>query len=675
MFDMKRNFLQAVGLLMLAIYPLDSQAADAPAVVRTAGSGLWSAARTWEGGQLPQAGQRVQIREGHAVVYDIQSSAVLRSVHIGGTLSFASDKDTRLETGLIKIQAGDDVSEEGFDCEGHMQPPAHGAPRPALLVGTQLAPIDAAHTAIIRLHYIEGMNRETCPAIVCCAGQMEFHGAPVSRTWVKLGQPAKAGAREIELTEAVAGWRVGDRLIVTATTRQNKVKKTFKTSTHDGSQTEERLITSIDATRVTLDKPLEFDHFAEGDYRADVANLSRNVIVESADPDGVRGHTMYHQHSAGSIGYAEFRHLGKPGVLGKYSLHFHLVGDTMRGSSVIGASIWDSGNRWLTIHGTNYLVVRDCVGYQSRGHGFFLEDGTEVYNVLDRNLAVQAYITPPLPKQVIPFDKNDGSGFWWANCLNTFTRNVACDCDEYGYFFQAAKTADFDPVLPVRQPDGARKNVDIRTLPFVRFEDNEAHCQRRHAFNLGGGVPFGEPNVGGVGPDEQHPFLIRNFRVWNAHWAIHPVAPSVLLDHMDVYNAEYGVWRPVYDRHAYRNVQMEQVPEKFHYAFTTGRPQNDESAFPKPLAPRDDLPPATVITHVIPATGGKLLVQGVTSDNGVVSRVLINGQPARATVPNFAQWELTVDAPAAGDLTLTAHAEDEAKNVELTPHVRQLRAP
>ena len=66
----------------------------------------------------------------------------------------------------------------------------------------------------------------------------------------------------------------------------------------------------------------------------------------------------------------------------------------MRGSSVIGASIWDSHNRWLTIHGTNYLVVRDCVGYQSIGHGFFLEDGTEVYNVLDRNLAVQA-----LPRQ------------------------------------------------------------------------------------------------------------------------------------------------------------------------------------------------------------------------------------------------------------------------------------
>src|SRR5215470_13792067 len=99
-----------------------------------------------------------------------------------------------------------------------------------------------------------------------------------------------------------------------------------------------------------LDKPLELDHRAESHYRAEVANLTRNVIIESADPGGVRGHTMYHKNSSGSISYAEFRHLGKEGVLGKYSLHFHLAGQTMRGSSVVGASFWDSQNRWIMIH-------------------------------------------------------------------------------------------------------------------------------------------------------------------------------------------------------------------------------------------------------------------------------------------------------------------------------------
>ena len=36
---------------------------------------------------------------------------------------------------------------------------------------------------------------------------------------------------------------------------------------------------------------------------------------------------MYHRHSAGAISYAELRHLGKEGVLGKYPVHLHLAGD------------------------------------------------------------------------------------------------------------------------------------------------------------------------------------------------------------------------------------------------------------------------------------------------------------------------------------------------------------
>jgi hypothetical protein len=376
---------------------------------------------------------------------------------------------------------------------------------------------------------------------------------------------------------------------------------------------------------------------------------------------------MYHRNSAGSVSYAEFRHLGKEGVLGRYSLHFHLIGDTMRGSSVVGASVWDSGNRWLTIHGTNYLVVRDCVGYRSMGHGFFFEDGTEVYNVLDRNLAVQAFAAKPLPKQVLPFDKNDGSGFWWANSRNTFTRNVACECDEYGYFFQAAKTADFDPVLSVLHPDGKRRPVDIRTLPFVRFEDNESHTQRRHAFNLGGGVPFGKPNVDGVGPDERHPFVIRNFTAWDVHWAIHPVSPSLLLDGMDVHNAEYGVWRPEYNRHAYRGLHFDKVPDDNRYGFG-GEEPNKDADYPKPLAPVDDLPPVTVITRV-GRTKGKLVARGSASDDGAIKKVLVNGREARALAPNFAEWEVVLEDSGGDEVKLTAHAEDAAGNVEKVPHV------
>lgn len=224
----------------------------------------------------------------------------------------------------------------------------------------------------------------------------------------------------------------------------------------------------------------------------------------------------------------------------------------MRGSSVVGASVWDSGNRWLTIHGTNYLVVRDCVGYRSIGHGFYLEDGTEVRNVLDHNLAVQALRGKPLPKQILPFDQNEGSGFWWANSLNTFTRNVSCENHRYGFRFEATKTSRLDLTLPVEGPDGERHPTDIRTLPFVRFEGNEAHCDGLYGFNLGEGVNR-------VGPDEKHPFIVRDMKIWEVHYAFRPQVPSLLVEDMRIQRAAYGVYHPNYDRHVYRRMLISET--------------------------------------------------------------------------------------------------------------------
>jgi RNA polymerase sigma factor (sigma-70 family) len=514
-----------------------------PPVIRSAQSGAWSAAATWEGGKVPGAGARVMVRDGHRVVYDVKSDQVIRSLNIAGILTFAADKDTRLDAGLIKIQPGDEYSEEGFDCEAHVNAPAPGKPRPALEVGTPEKPIDARYTSLIRLHYIEGMSRESCPALVCCTGRLDLHGAPLSRTWVKLGETAKAGETTLTLAEAVTGWKVGDRVILTATQRNYKL----------GNFTEERLVAAIEGTKLTLDKALENDHLGTGEYRGEVANLSRNVVVESADPEGVRAHTMYHKYSAGALSYTEFRHLGKRDVLGRYSLHYHLVGDTMRGSYVIGNSIWNSHNRWLTIHGTNYLVVRDNVGYKSVGHGFFLEDGTEVYNVLDRNLAVAARRGKRLPRQVLPFDANDGAGYWWANSLNTFTRNVAADCDQYGFRYEATQTSALKLVFNVQQPDGTKQAVDIRTLPFVRFDDNEVHSNvGLYGLNLGEGVNR-------VGPDTRHPFVVRNMKIWDTHYGFRPQVPSLLVENMKIHRVAYGVYHPNYDNHVYRDMLISQT--------------------------------------------------------------------------------------------------------------------
>ncbi|HEY6167825.1 MAG TPA: G8 domain-containing protein, partial [Verrucomicrobiae bacterium] len=138
-------FLVSVLLTTQAVVAADAL------LVRSAKSGAWSDAKTWEGGKLPPAGAKVLVRPGHDVLYDMNSSQPVRSLHIGGTLRFATDRDTRLDVGLIKVQAGEDVNEEGFDCEAHLATPAPDAPRATLLVGTAEQPVEAKHTALIRL--------------------------------------------------------------------------------------------------------------------------------------------------------------------------------------------------------------------------------------------------------------------------------------------------------------------------------------------------------------------------------------------------------------------------------------------------------------------------------------------------------------------------------------------
>src|SRR6185295_13888258 len=121
--------------IRLALLSLVLIGARLPAdIIKSEKSGLWSEAATWTGGAVPGAGAKVLVRPGHAVLYDVVSDQALRSIFVGGTLRFATDRDTRLDVGLIKIQAGEECVEDGFTCDVHLQPPDPKMDRPALEV-------------------------------------------------------------------------------------------------------------------------------------------------------------------------------------------------------------------------------------------------------------------------------------------------------------------------------------------------------------------------------------------------------------------------------------------------------------------------------------------------------------------------------------------------------------
>lgn len=769
--------------------------------VQSKRDGNWSDPKTWVQARVPAAGDRVLVSRNTRVVYDAKRGDVLRLVQIVGTLTFARDRDTELNVAVLKVQNSDTCSENGFACDfegvntaGEPQAPRPGT-LPTLEIGSLDQPIPAEHTARIRLHYLEGMDKNDAPALVCCSARMELHGAPMSRTWVKLGANAAPDATEVTLAEPVTGWRVGDEVIITGSKKMAR-----RGSYRDGSDsmgTEGRRITKLEGQTVHLDKPLKLEHYGSGEFRSEVANLSRNVIVESADPAGVRGHTLFHSYSQGGISYARFAHLGKEGVLGRYAIHFHLIGDTMRGSQVLGAAIVDSHNRWITIHGTEYLVVRDCVGYQSVGHGYFMEDGTEVYNLLDRNLAIQAYQGKKLPKQVLPFDPNDGAGFWWANGRNTLVRNVACENDEYGYRYDMQHSKYFSSTLPVTMPDGKTKAVDVRTIPIWRFEDNESHTEGVYGLVVACNGNQ-QPDTGirdqkmldqinqidWTGPDTRHPHIIRGMKIWEAHYAFRPHSPSMLMENIRIHRVAYGIYRPTFDNQVFRNLHLSNAGgEPFNRGMDDASAQagiiavdgltiddflggnqmhpvvhmsdnnlsghaasyfrnvvwgksdgrrpvfnrggstrvdpfveqgvpyyildyygpgrhakivstkaanllndgnkyrqeppltGDESVvtevsdveWPTLLDPVDDLPPATIITRVV-RDGDKVLVSGVSHDNGEITAVTVNGGQAEivSKAAGVVDWKIQVSVPPDGKVS--AFAVDDAGNTEQTVH-------
>lgn len=411
------GLLLALAVLMAALFADLSTPARA-ASVSNLGSGNWSDKSIWPGGRLPSAGDAVEIAAGTAVTYDAASATVERLV-IKGTLSFARHRDTNLEAGSIYVAAGG-----------------------LLEIGTADAPIPASARAVISL-----AGKKDFDSSIAVAGEWQVHGTPLRHVYTSLAADAVPGQSSI-IVEAPVDWRPGDHIVITSTTRRP-------------SDTEAHHIKSVSGAKIVLRRPLAHWHSGTGPAKAEVANLTRNVVITSKDMKH-RGHTMFMRGAKGSISYAEFAHLGVRDELGKYPIHFHMAGDTMKGSYVRGASIWDSANRFITVHSTQDITLSDNVGFGAIGHGFFMETGDEVHVTWERNLGIGVK-----PGRLLPSDDRPAA-FWIQNPVNTYVDNIAVGSEE-GDGFQF--------VLPHRRMDipGFGPQTSIRSLAVLRFEGNEAH--------------------------------------------------------------------------------------------------------------------------------------------------------------------------------------------------------
>ena len=333
-------------------------------------------------------------------------------------------------------------------------------------------------------------------------------------------------------------------------------------------------------------------------YRGEVALLSRNVVVESADPDGVRGHTMYHRNSAGIDLVRRVPAPGQGRGAGQVQPPLPPVGDTMRGTSVVGASIWDSGNRWITIHGTNYLVVRDCVGYRV-GRPRLLPRGRH----RGRQHPGRQPGRPGLSAEAVARPGADlrpqrGAGFWWANSRNAFLRNVAVECDQYGFRYDAPANAGVDLTMPVRGAGrivaaGGYSHSAVSPFPGQRG----ARSNRDTALTWAAGRAMGRPVGSGASARTSG---IRSRSAACASGMLSgrscPRRPAVLVDGLDVAHCEYASGGPASSGTLIGSISV------YHTGWRGLRRSGAApgGAVPGPLEPTDDRPPFSVMIRVEP---------------------------------------------------------------------------
>lgn len=319
------------------------------------------------------------------------------------------------------------------------------------------------------------------------SGLIEMYGALRQPTWTRLATTAAAGDTTIVLYECVE-WAAGDVLLITTThaedhRRHNRNEKRTVSAVECAEHTVDGATHSFG--KVTLTSALAYQHYAaRGEYQAEVALLSRNVVVRGdassipTDPQpddmtcadstrsdipcapsytckrndvsssncgpyyitGHGGHLMAGDSSTAKISSVEFHRMGRTNQVGRYPVHLHLLGTGGVDSFVSDCSVHESYYRAFVVHSTNNTLITRNVAYDVIGHAFYLESGEEEANEISFNLGSHVhpigfaedlagqntndkFVEDVSHPAVIPADVA-ASPFYFSNLQNNITGNA-----------------------------------------------------------------------------------------------------------------------------------------------------------------------------------------------------------------------------------------------------------
>ncbi len=420
--------------------------------------GNWNHPSTWNTNTVPAVHDDVAIPNGRTVL--LEGACFSKGITVYGTLQSNGNANFTLDTEWLLV--------EGSSAN--------------LIIGTASNPYTGR--AIITLNGINDNGSNGGAGDKFISGRMQsnihIHGKD-KISWSQLGAMAYAGNNQITLKENI-DWEIGDEIVIVS-------------SRLDWNEAEKRTITAIstDQKTLTLDNPLLYPHVSDvqvhtratdgktwtADLRAEVGVLTHNITIQgdaNSDTNGYGGHIMMHHGAKAYISGVELYRMGQKAILGRYPFHWHMEKNMGAGQYFKNSSVHKSFNRAITVHGTEYTLVENNFCYDHLGHGIFLEDGSERFNTIRKNVVLLSKRPAP-GEELTPSDNSHNevqnrtpSSYWITNPNNTFEDNVAAGTEGSGYWFAMPTspmgTSASDPYFSGLQP---------HKEPLGLFKGNKAH--------------------------------------------------------------------------------------------------------------------------------------------------------------------------------------------------------
>ncbi|XP_029960384.1 cell surface hyaluronidase [Salarias fasciatus] len=363
-------------------------------------------------------------------------------------------------------------------------------------------------------------------------------------------------------------WRPGDNIVVASTDY----------SMHQAEEFTLLPCPHCTSRQVRIQGRPQYNHVGEiidgVDMRAEVALLSRNILIYGEMENSCYGNNMCQFYSHDTFGghiqilgnfssvhlsHVELKNMGQQREKSRYPLHFHMCGDVdQRGgylepTYVDGLAIHHSFSRCLTIHATNGLLVKNTVGYDTLGHCFFLEDGIEQRNTFYHNLGLLTR-----PGTLLPTDRNETmctsikdkvyknytpspsteckavSTFWIANPNNNLISNAAAGSQDAGiwFVFHSSSTGDSHGLVP---------ETKAELTPLGIFYNNRVHSN----FKAGLFIDKGVKTTNASAADPREYLCLDNNARFRPHQDADPSRPRVaaVIDTLVSFkNNDLGAW-------------------------------------------------------------------------------------------------------------------------------------